>query len=303
VHTVIRTTVYAAMVLLTSVSIWANYASLRVSVLPEPEVAIPLPTGGTWACAVVALGIAVALGLMLFALKLTILDENRRLNGAGAFGFAVILLLSVAFNADVLYRVADKDFYPRQAMTQTAAVYMAHLDRIAADAASPDAVAAVDKARRLLQSAAPQDMDDVTATEQAVRTALAEAGIEPPPAPTRVDSPLFAMLAHLAKVQGLGVQDWFLLLIALFLDLGDLIAYRLLPARRLAEPLPRRPQRPQPEPEHVEDPMPWEGAEHPAPAEKRPPKPFDPNDLPSGPTRAITPMHTHRRRKGPIAFR
>lgn len=291
------------MVLLTSVSIWANYASLSTSVLPEPRVPVPLPTGGTWECTVVALVLAVALGLMLFALKLTILDEDRRLNGAGALGVIVILLLSVAFNADVLYRVADKDFYPRHAMAQTAAAYSAHLERIAADNPTAETAAAVDKARRLFLAAAPEDMEEVAAIEQTVRTALTQAGIDPPPEPTHLDSPLFAVLAHITNVQSLGVQDWFLLLLALFLDLGDLIAYRLLPARRMADPLPRKPLQARPAPEHVDEPMPWEGADRHAPTEKQPPKPFDPNDLPSGPSRAVTPLHAHRRRKGPITFR
>ncbi len=102
-----------AMVLLTVVSIYTTYASLNDSILPEPKIAIPITEGVVWQCSVMALGLAVAIGLMLFALKLSIIGGHKRLNVLGVLGMTIVAFISIAFNVDVLYRTADRDFYIR----------------------------------------------------------------------------------------------------------------------------------------------------------------------------------------------
>ncbi len=102
-----------AMVLLTVVSIYTTYASLTDSILPEPKLAIPITEGVVWQCSVMALGLAVAIGLMLFALKLSIIGGHKRLNILGVLGMTIVAFISIAFNVDVLYRTADREFYVR----------------------------------------------------------------------------------------------------------------------------------------------------------------------------------------------
>ena len=102
-----------AMVLLTVVSIYTTYASLTDSILPEPKVMIPITQGVVWQCSVMAFGLALAIGLMLFALKLSIIGGHKRLNILGVLGMTIVAFISIAFNVDVLYRTADREFYLR----------------------------------------------------------------------------------------------------------------------------------------------------------------------------------------------
>jgi hypothetical protein len=112
-----------AMVLLTVVSIYTTYASLNDSILPEPKVAIPITEGVVWQCSVMALGLAVAIGLMLFALKLSIIGGHKRLNILGVVGMTIVAFISIAFNVDVLYRTADRDFYIRYSNDKMRSTY------------------------------------------------------------------------------------------------------------------------------------------------------------------------------------
>jgi hypothetical protein len=112
-----------AMVLLTVVSIYTTYASLNDSILPEPKLAIPITEGVIWQCSVMALGLAVAIGLMLFALKLAIIGGHKRLNLLGVLGMTVMSFISIAFNVDVLYRTADRDFYLRYSNDRMRSTY------------------------------------------------------------------------------------------------------------------------------------------------------------------------------------
>lgn len=105
--------IYTAMVMLTIVSIWTTYVSVSESILPRPTIPIPLPNGMTHDCSVIALMLAVAIGLMLFALKMAIIDDQKRLNVLGIAGLTIVGFISISFNLDVLYRVADSDFYLR----------------------------------------------------------------------------------------------------------------------------------------------------------------------------------------------
>ncbi len=112
-----------AMVLLTVVSVYTTYASLTDSILPEPKVAIPITEGVVWQCSVMALGLAVAIGLMLFALKLSIIGGHKRLNLLGVLGMTIVAFISIAFNVDVLYRTADRDFYLRYSNDRMRSTY------------------------------------------------------------------------------------------------------------------------------------------------------------------------------------
>jgi len=112
-----------AMVLLTVVSIYTTYASLTDSILPEPKVAIPITEGVIWECSVMAFGLAMAIGLMLFALKLAIIGGDKRLNLLGVLGMTVMSFISIAFNVDVLYRTADREFYLRYSNDRMRSAY------------------------------------------------------------------------------------------------------------------------------------------------------------------------------------
>lgn len=116
--------VYVAMILFSIVSIMTTYISLTDSILPEPTFDVPLGGGYMWRdCAVFALALSVAIGLMLFGLKLAIIDGQKRLNLLGVIGLTFIAFISITFNMDVLYRTADKEFFLRYSDQKMRAVY------------------------------------------------------------------------------------------------------------------------------------------------------------------------------------
>ena len=123
-----RAALYCAMVLFTIVSMWTTYKSLSDSILPGPAFDIPLGGGVVWEnCATMALLLSVAIGLMLFALKLAIVDGQKRLNLFGLAGLTIIAAISICFNMDVLYRTADKEFFLRQSDQNMRSVYENYL--------------------------------------------------------------------------------------------------------------------------------------------------------------------------------
>ena len=122
--------VFVAMVLLTIVSMWTTYASLKDSIMPEPMLAIPLGRGYTWDCSIFALGLSVAIGLMLFALKLAIIDGQKRLNILGIVGMTIVASISITFNMDVLYRVGDRDFFLRHSTAKVKSTYDTYLAEV-----------------------------------------------------------------------------------------------------------------------------------------------------------------------------
>jgi len=122
--------IFVAVVLLTIVSMWTTYASLKDSIMPEPVLSIPLGRGYTWDCSIFALGLSVAIGLMLFALKLAIIDGQKRLNIFGLIGMTVVASISITFNMDVLYRVGDREFFLRHSTAKVKSTYDTYLAEV-----------------------------------------------------------------------------------------------------------------------------------------------------------------------------
>jgi DNA-binding transcriptional regulator YiaG len=123
-----RAALYCAMVLFTIVSMWTTYKSLKDSILPGPAFDIPLGGGVVWEdVATMALLLSVAIGLMLFSLKLAIIDGQKRLNVLGILGLTIIAFISICFNMDVLYRTADQEFFLRQSDQNMRGVYENYL--------------------------------------------------------------------------------------------------------------------------------------------------------------------------------
>lgn len=131
-NTIVRLLFILAVVLLGVVSMWTTYVSLHDSILPEPEIAIPLPNGVVWQCSIMALGMSVAIGIMLFALKVAVLQGEKRLNILGVVGMTIVAFISIAFNLDVLYRTADRDFFLRYSNDRMRSVYEEFLSTAAA---------------------------------------------------------------------------------------------------------------------------------------------------------------------------
>lgn len=128
-----RVALYCAMVLFTIVSMWTTYKSLTDSILPEPAFDIPLGNGVVWEhCAIFALALSVAVGLMLFALKLAIIDGQKRLNLLGVIGLTIIAAISISFNMDVLYRTADKEFFLKYSDQRMRDAYVDYLGKVQA---------------------------------------------------------------------------------------------------------------------------------------------------------------------------
>ncbi len=123
-------TIFIAMVLLTIVSMWTTYISLATSIFPEPTVPIPLGHGKNWDCSVFALGLSVAIGLMLFSMKLAIIDEHKKLSFSGIIGLTIIAFISISFNMDVLYRISEKDFFIRFSSDKVKSTYDTYLAKV-----------------------------------------------------------------------------------------------------------------------------------------------------------------------------
>ncbi|HOD50989.1 MAG TPA: hypothetical protein PKY01_14720 [Candidatus Hydrogenedentes bacterium] len=119
-----------AMVMFTFASIVTTYISLSISVLPEPTVTIPITQDVKWDCAYLALLISVGIGLMLFALKVAIIDEKKRLNVVGLLGMLIVAFISISFNMDVFYRAANRDFYINYTNAQMKKVYADYLAEV-----------------------------------------------------------------------------------------------------------------------------------------------------------------------------
>jgi len=283
-----RLIIFLAMLILTIVSMWTTYISLRDSILPEPVLPIPLFEGVVWQCSVFALLLSLALGLMLLGLKLAIIDGQKRLNALGIVGLTVVAFISISFNLDVLYRTADRDFYLRYSTDQMLQVYEEHLGELQSTlVAKRDALrtqvarqqveldaevegirqapagygprareeeyalrllesenrvqlesieaalAEKERADLLLARTSPQSIQEVQELQNElrvlVRDAGAMAGIQLPE-PVRLDSPIFAVFARLFDPETVGIKEFFLLAIAFFLDLGDIVGYCMIPA-------------------------------------------------------------------------
>jgi hypothetical protein len=124
---VTRTVIYLAMILFGIVSMWTTYQSLHDSILPEPLVRLDLGNSVVWDCSIFALMLSVAIGMMLFALKAAIIDGQKRLGILGVLGMTIIAFISIAFNVDVLYRWADRDFFIRYSGERMRSVYENYL--------------------------------------------------------------------------------------------------------------------------------------------------------------------------------
>jgi hypothetical protein len=263
-----RAMVYLALTMFSVVSMWMTYASLHDSILLKPEVSIPLWNGVVWQCSVFALLISMAIGLMLFALKLTIIEGQRRLNLFGFVGLLLVASISIVFNVDVLYRVANPTFYERHAYNAVRSVYDAYLTDVQAELPSrrdpqptepvsleagldaereglgedpaglgaqegiDPALAAREKVEALLAKSMPDTVEGVAAWQEEIRAAakpLGELAGKPLPPAARVETPLSAVFANLMDWQKLGFMEVFILALAVLLDLGDIVGYSLIP--------------------------------------------------------------------------
>ena len=126
----IRVIFMVAMIMLGIVSIGTTYISLNDSILPEPIVQIHLGGGQVWNCSIFAFGLSLAIGMMLFALKVAIIDEQKRLNILGVLGLTIVAFISIAFNLDVLYRTADHDFFIRYSTNKVKGAYEDYLSKV-----------------------------------------------------------------------------------------------------------------------------------------------------------------------------
>ncbi len=297
-----RSIIFVAMVMLTLVSMWTTYVSLHDSILPGPELTFRFFNGIVWDCSIPAIALSVAIGLMLFALKMAIIDGHKRLNIVGIIGMTVVAFISITFNMDVLYRTADREFFLNYSASTMRGVYEDHLAKVQTqlvekrDAVQKDiakqegeleseikgfrtapsgygpiakqeahdltilqktgaveletantALAKIDEANTLLRSSFPQSIADVEQLQNQlrvlVRDVTAMAGM-PMPEPVRLENPLFAVIAKLFDWRTVGLKEFFFLAIAIFLDLGDIIGYSMVP-NKMREPkkrnwIPRR---------------------------------------------------------------
>jgi hypothetical protein len=110
-NAITRLCIYFSMSILTVVSIATTYISLKDSILPEPVLPIRLSSSFVWECALLAFGLSLAIDLLLYALKVSVIEGQKRLNLLGFLGMTILASVSIVFNIDVLYRTADRQFY------------------------------------------------------------------------------------------------------------------------------------------------------------------------------------------------
>lgn len=122
--------VYVAMSILTAVSIVTTYLSLEQSILPTPVIPIRLWDNTVWNCSVLALGLSLAIGMLLYALKVSIIDGQKRLNILGILGMTLVAFVSIVFNIDILYRTADREFFMEYTTDRVKAQYADYLSEV-----------------------------------------------------------------------------------------------------------------------------------------------------------------------------
>jgi hypothetical protein len=285
---------FVGMVLLTIVSMWTTYVSVNDSILPEPKIGIPLGDGETWDCSVIALALSVAIGLMLFALKLAIIDEHKRLSVVGVIGLTVLAFISISFNMDVLYRTAEQDFFMRFSAARMKSTYADYLLEVQSTllkeeqalklrvaeqeaeleaeirglredpegygpiaraedyelikrqketgvklAAIENAMKSKEEADQLLQGASPQTLDEIQQLQDQLRVIVKDVGVAtgvPLPPLVQLQKPLFAVFSKLFDFKTVGLKEIFFLILAFFLDLGDIVGYTLVPKGRRTSP-------------------------------------------------------------------
>ena len=286
---VTRTIFCIAMVLLGMVSMWTTYKSLYDSILPEPTIKINLAEGVVWDCSVFALLLSVAIGMMLFALKIAIIDEQKKLNVLGVVGLTIVGFISISFNLDVLYRIADRDFFIRYSTDRMRSVYenfMAQTNgtlikkrdelrkvvakqegeldaeikglRTAPEGYGPiarkedyrltvlqktsevelktveEVLTKKEEADKLLRTALPKSLDEIQQLQGQLRVVVKDmdsAAERPMPEVVRLENPLFAVFSKVFDFRSVGIKEIFLVIVAFFLDLGDIIGYSLIPNR------------------------------------------------------------------------
>ncbi len=284
-----RCFIFLAMLLLTFASMWTTYVSLSDSILPEPTIDIQLGHLGIWECSVIALGLSIAIGLMLFALKVAIIEGERRLNVFGILGMTIVAFISITFNMDVLYRTADQDFYLRYSTAQMKDQYASFLTDVRTELvdrrqslmrevaaqegeleseilglreapegygprareeeyrltllerttrvdleAIEEALESQREAATLLSTVMPASIGEIQELQDELRVAVKDAAAvagKPLPEAVQTDNPLFAVFGRLFDFQLIGWKEILILLIAFFLDLGDIIGYSLIPGR------------------------------------------------------------------------
>ncbi|MFZ5807594.1 MAG: hypothetical protein ACOY3I_10365 [Verrucomicrobiota bacterium] len=285
-HEGIRIAVIIAMLLLTIVSMWTTYVSVKDSILPAPIATLP------WigSFSILAFFLALGIGLMLMALKLAILDEKKHLNIFGLIGLTIIAFISIAFNMDVLYRTADQQFFLNYCNNKVRGVYEPYLadvqtslikrrDEIRRSVATQttemdteieglrsgiagfgpaakeeayrlrileattsaelqsieDALAAKRQADDILLSTDVSTVEKVQEMQTLVRNTIKDAGAlagVPLPLPVQWESPLFAVFSKLFDVRMVGLKEIFFFAISIFLDLGDIVGYKLVPNKK-----------------------------------------------------------------------
>ena len=92
-----------------------------------------------------------------------------------------------------------------------------------------------DKADELLRAARPTSLEEIDKNQAELRVIIkdlsAVTGV-PLPELVKTESPLFAVFAKLMDVKTVGFKEIFFLILALLLDLGDIIGYSLVPNAR-----------------------------------------------------------------------
>ena len=89
-----------------------------------------------------------------------------------------------------------------------------------------------EEADQLLAQSYPQSIAEAEELQNKLRVLLTDLGAAagiPLPQPTKPESPIFAVFAKFANWQTIGFMEVFLLAIAFFLDLGDIIGYSMIP--------------------------------------------------------------------------
>jgi hypothetical protein len=94
------------------------------------------------------------------------------------------------------------------------------------------ALATIGEANQLLRTSYPTTLDEIERLQNQLRVLVRDVtamAALPMPSPVQLENPLFAVIGNLFDYRTAGLKEFFFLAIAIFLDLGDIVGYTLVP--------------------------------------------------------------------------
>jgi len=122
--------------------------------------------------------------------------------------------------------IAKKEDYELTLLAKTTEVELETVDA---------ALVEKEKADELLRTTIPTSIEEIEKLQNELRVIVKNVGAAanlPLPPVVKTESPLFAVFSKLFDFQNVGIKELFFVVLAFFLDLGDIIGYSLVPNKK-----------------------------------------------------------------------